>query len=289
MSFVSFNQTGSRIATDGPTENDDVSNDLTIWSFPGGKLLKRLPGRPEAVSPRWHYYATQNGVRSMANGALIVRATDYSVQAFSADERFVVQSNEKVGTRIVNLHRPAAVRKLGRHQAFSLAVDATSSRIAAGYWNSVGLWDAKTGALKIVLHGVGRYVDGVSFSPAGSVLAVATDLGEVQLWSLATNKRLRTISIGGGQVSIPAFSPDGRLLAVGVYGTGTVWLIEVRSGRIMDRQKVSDLGCGSAAFSPDGRYLITPSTGGLITWPHDNGGKTRVFKVTKAVARSGVE
>jgi WD40 repeat protein len=70
-----------------------------------------------------------------------------------------------------------------------------------------------------------------------------------------------------------------RLVAVGIYGTGTAWLIDVSSGKILDRQKVSDLGCGSVAFSPDGRYLITPSTGGLITWPYDVGGTIRVFKV----------
>lgn len=69
-------------------------------------------------------------------------------------------------------------------------------------------------------------------------------------------------------------------MAVGVYGTGTAWLIDVGSGKIIDRQKVSDIGCGSVAFSPDGRYLITPSTGGLIKWPYDNGGTIRVFSVS---------
>jgi len=48
---------------------------------------------------------------------------------------------------------------------------------------------------------------------------------------------------------------------------------------VLDHKKISDLGCGSVAFSPDGRYLITPSTGGLIKWPYDRGGTIRVFKV----------
>jgi hypothetical protein len=56
-------------------------------------------------------------------------------------------------------------------------------------------------------------------------------------------------------------------------------LIDVVKGKIIDQQKVSDIGCGSVAFSPDGRFLITPSTGGLIKWPYDKGGTIRIFRV----------
>lgn len=288
MSFVSFNRTGTKIATDGPTNDADVTEHLSIWSFLDGKLLRRLPGSPTAVSARWHYYATQHGVRSMTSGAVLIPVKSYVEQAFSPDESFVVQSNGELGTRIVNLRTPYSSNRLGTHAAFALAVDARNRRIAAGYWDSVGIWEVKTRSLKFILHGIGRYVRGISFSPNGKVLAVATDLGEVQLWDLIHRKRLHQISLPGGEVSIPAFSPNGRLVAVGVYGTGSVWLIDVQSGRLLDHQQVSDLGCGSAAFSPDGRHLITPSTGGLIRWPHDNGGKARVFTVKASLGPHSV-
>src|SRR5262249_50445006 len=88
-----------------------------------------------------------------------------------------------------------------------------------------------------------------------------------------------SVAIGGEQVSNPVFSPDGRLVAFGIYGTGAAWVVDVRSGKVVGKARVSDLGCGSVAFSPDGRYLITPSTGGLITWPHDRAGTIRVLEV----------
>jgi hypothetical protein len=50
MSFVSFNQDGTMVASDGPTAPDDVSGNLTLWSFPEGRLIKRLAVRPTAIS-----------------------------------------------------------------------------------------------------------------------------------------------------------------------------------------------------------------------------------------------
>ena len=114
-----------------------------------------------------------------------------------------------------------------------------------------------------------------------AITAAGTGRGALQIWDVSLRAKVASINIGFGVgVSQPAFSPDGRLVAFGVYGTGTVWLVDVSKGKIIDHQKVSDLGCGSVAFSPDGRFLITPSTGGLIKWPYHKGGTIRVFTVT---------
>jgi WD40 repeat protein len=160
-----------------------------------------------------------------------------------------------------------------------MAISPDGMTLATGHWNVVKLWNMNTGQRVAVLRGFGRYVVGLSFSKDGSLLATGTDFGELQIWDMGRRTKLRSLHIDGGVVSDPAFSPDGRLVAVGVYGTGTVWLIDVSTGKIVDHQKVSDLGCGSIAFSPDGRFLITPSTGGLITWPYDQGGTIRLFEV----------
>jgi WD40 repeat protein len=90
------------------------------------------------------------------------------------------------------------------------------------------------------------------------------------------------LNIGSLNVSNPAFSPDGKLVAAGTYGDGTVSLVDVQSGKILSQIQVSMFGYGSVVLSPDGQYLVTPSNGGELTnRKHDRGGTIRVFRVVE--------
>jgi WD40 repeat protein len=286
MSFVSFSQDGTMVASDGSTAPDDMSGNLTLWSFPEGRLIKHLPVRPTAVSSDWRYYASFHGVGEIETGKPLISLGDdvYAIHAFSPDSRYVAESPSGKGIkdsriRVVELASGKQVSAFGKYDAFSIAISPDGVTLASGHWNVVTLWNMLTGKRLAVLGRFGRYIKGLSFSKDGKLLAAGTDFGGLQIWDVGRRIRLQSVDIGGGDVSDPAFSPDGRLVAVGIYGTGTAWLIDVGSGKIIDHQKVSDLGCGSVAFSPDGRFLITPSTGGLIKWPYDRGGTTRVFRV----------
>jgi len=284
MSRVQFSRDGTMVASDGATSPTDVSNEISLWTFPEGRLVKRLPYAVWALSPNWKYAASKQGVVDVETGKVVLPTKPQAelVEAFSPDGRYVVESRltKRKGFKIVvfEISTGKQVSAFGRRQAFSLAVSPDGTTLAAGYWNVVTLWNMLTGERLSILEGLGRYVEAISFSKDGKLLAVGTDFGKVQVWDVENRTQLHSIDIEGSYPA-PAFNPDGKLLAVGTYGTGTVWLIDVASGKIIDHQKVSDMGCGSVAFSPDGQYLITPSTGGLIKWPYDRGGTIRVFKV----------
>jgi WD40 repeat protein len=287
MSFVSFSPDGTMVASDGATAPDDtMPKNLTLWSFPEGRLIKSLPGPPTAISDDWKYYATPNSVREIETGKPLISLGDKvdAVFAFSPDSRYVAESLPGIdidnsAIRVVDLATGKQVGAFGTHHPFSIAISPDGVTLASGYWDVVTLWNMSTGERIAVLRGFGRYVEALSFSRDGRLLAGDTDAAGLQIWEVSTQTRVQWLKIGGGDMS-PAFSPDGRLIALGIYGIGTVMLIDVGTGKILDQAKVSDMGCGSVAFSPDGRFLITPSTGGLIKWPYDTGGTIRVFEIS---------
>jgi WD40 repeat protein len=267
------------VASDGPASADEARGDLTEWTFPEGQLVRRLEGRPEALSPDWKFYASFEGVREAVSGRQV--GAQRARHAFSADSRQVVELGGPRGAaiRIIELDSGTLERAFGTYAPQAAAFSPDGTRLAAGYWDEVLLWSTQSGRRQAGLRGFGRYVVGLAFSRDGQVLVAGTDAGGVQAWDVRHRMRLWSVSIIGGEVSIPAVSPDGGLVAVGVYGTGTVWLINVATGQVIDHRLVSGIGCGSVAFSPDGRFLITPSTGGLVRWPYDRGGTIRVFRV----------
>lgn len=286
MSFVAFSPDGTMVAGDAAATPGDVSGQLTLWSFPDGRLIRQLNMQPGTLSPDWSYVAGHHSVLNAKTGEQVAALSGdvYGLHAFSPDSLHLAETLPcKAGAsciRVIELSSGKEVSAFDRHSPFSVAISPDGSTLAAGHWDIVSLWDVFTGRRLSVFHGFGGYVNGLSFSPDGKLLAAGADSGLLQIWDIANRKRLQSVQFEWhSYVSDPAFSPDGHLVAVGIYGSGTVWLIDVGTGKIRDQKKVSDLGCGSVAFSPDGQYLITPSTGGLIKWPYDWGGSIRVFKV----------
>lgn len=104
-------------------------------------------------------------------------------------------------------------------------------------------------------------VSAVAFSPNGDTLAAADFLGkEIALWHLDdprqpillndTNIRFRTL----------AFSPDGKLLAVGTAANGvTLWNV-TNGKKIATLGNADNSGVLSLAFSPDSGTLATGDT-----------------------------
>ena len=284
MSFVAFSPDGKQVASDNLSLPN--SHSLSIWSFPDGKVIRSLPIAPNVISDDWKYFVDERGVGEMESGKLLITPVSSGYRGFvlSRDNHLVAESSptkrRKPAIRIVELSTGRQVGAFGTNAVSGLAFSPDGETLATGYLDVVILRDVHTGERKSVLRGFGRYAGTLAFSPDGTILAAATDVGELQLWSMRDFTRLHSIEVEGYPSDLK-FSPDGKLVAVGTYGTGTAWLIDVTSGRIVDHQRVSDMGCGSVAFSPDGQFLITPSTGGLITWPYDRGGTIRVFRVER--------
>jgi WD40 repeat protein len=115
----------------------------------------------------------------------------------------------------------------------------------------VTVWDFSTGKVLAELD-TQSGTRGVSFSPDGTTVAVASRKGAVRLWGFATGTDRSLPMAGGGYVRHVAFSPDGHQLAAGTRsGEACVWDVTKAEKRLCVE------GNMGVSFSPDGRVLAT--------------------------------
>jgi WD40 repeat protein len=125
-----------------------------------------------------------------------------------------------------------------------------------------------------------HWVTDVAFAPDGHHIAFANNSfsRSVQLWDVENRVFAGQAWQGRtGTVNALAYSPDGRLLAVGSEELGvSVW--DVAGDRPLELERrepvdgFEDIGkVRDVAFSPDGRFLAVASSAGLALWEPESG------------------
>jgi Tol biopolymer transport system component len=131
--------------------------------------------------------------------------------------------------------------------------------------------DAAGGPETIVLTGlrvksaagfhIVAWQDGPSISPNGKQFAVVTDTGDgssdLEVYDLLTGKRQALLS-QGSNLADPAWSPDGRTIAVTSYTLGAPRILLVAAdGTRADPQKISAEGeYYRPSYSSDGAWIV---------------------------------
>jgi len=101
----------------------------------------------------------------------------------------------------------------------------------------------------------------------GRTMAIFTDSQTIEFLDVATGRHLSTTRISEPQgPTYPVFSADGRMLAIPT-DNGWINIVDSRTGALAYHWVVADGPVSSAAFTPDGRYLLTGSTDGkAVLW-----------------------
>ena len=149
----------------------------------------------------------------------------------------------------------------------AIAISPDGSLIAVSGHHEIVLWNA--GATEVVgrLLGDSPRLESLAFSPDGQLLAasggIPYEFGEVQIWSIADRKLLRSIKTSTDVLYGVSWSPDQRLVAVG-GADKLVRAFDVESGEEAMRCDNHIDWVFETAFTTDGSKLVSVSRDQLV-------------------------
>jgi WD40 repeat protein len=174
----------------------------------------------------------------------------YDVNSGNLDIEFKIEK----APRIFNTTKQTSLSPNGRYAL-------------SGCWNLAIIWDIATGKPIRVFEGSDGYAPGVYsavFSPNGRyVISGGTD-GTIRFWDILSGTEFKRITAHTGSrgVRYVSFSPNGKNILSSGATDGLIKLWDTSSGievkTFRSRSRSTFVGAPKdAAFSPDGKYIIT--------------------------------
>jgi WD40 repeat protein len=259
------------------------SMDVQFWGVTDGSLLQVLEGHSYGVAStavssdgRTVAFLTRSpcspgaAVRlwevSGASAPPLANSGDALSFAWSPGGKTVALGTWEFQVQLVQVPSGQVIRTLGplSAQVQSVAFSPQGDLVAASAMGEVDLWRVTDGTRLQTWHlPDGGWLDGVTFSPGGTLLAAqaANPLGTIWVWDVETGNTVLTLAEPETEYTDNlAFLPDGRALAVEKPGVIELW--SVPDGVLLDTLEVA-ADAGPFAFSPDGT-LLALSAGEVI-------------------------
>jgi WD40 repeat protein len=144
--------------------------------------------------------------------------------------------------------------------------------VTASFDKTARVWDAGTGAEISVLRGHQDHVNFAAFSPDGRRIVTTSDDRTARIWDAASGSRIVVVSaLDFGAMS---FSPDSsRIVTTSDDQAARVW--DAATGREISVMHGHTDTVHSAAFSPDGKRVVTAS--GFDSSDNDNDNTARIW------------
>jgi WD40 repeat protein len=121
------------------------------------------------------------------------------------------------------------------------------------------IWDVATARGRKEIRGPGTRIDGLALSPDGARVAVMGFDEQDQKHHLGVYDRASGQRLFAAEAGTPAYSPDGRWLAVRDADEKTILLLDAHTNATVARFRGHEKLVWSAAFSPDSRRLASCS------------------------------
>lgn len=142
----------------------------------------------------------------------------------------------------------------------SLDFSPDGTLLAVAGFHEVLLWKADGSELVARLIGMSERVQSIRFSPDGKLLAAAAgrpaQMGEVQIWEVATRKLALSVPVGFDTVYGVNWSPDGKRVSFGCPDN-TVRAIDAESGAPVLQQASHNDWVLDTVFTHKGDQLVS--------------------------------
>jgi len=240
---------GKVLAVGTGTSSTDrgASGAIRLLELPSGNLLTVLKGHKKTVrslvfTPDSKILASGSGDKTInlwevcTYKNIATLPSEGSLVAISPAGEYlaVVGSNQTIELRNLSTRKMVARLKGHKSKIQTFAFSPDGKTLASGSsWGdtTIRLWNVNTGENIATFHGIEDPVKSVTFSSNGQLIASAKLNGIVELWDVASGKRIDTKH--GGIAGSVAFSPDDKILAQvhGISDAGSgIYLWDVKRG-----------------------------------------------------------
>ena len=268
-SCAEFSEDGRLIATSG------YDGTIRLWSMPGGRLLSVLPGHRSAV----HNLAFSPNGQVLVSRAQDGEVREWSLAKLSSVETLRIHKGEVVrlelspdatrmatssmdGTVVLyDVPRRRVLRRIEAgpiERAHAIAFSNDGALLAVSLpGGAVGLYDAKSGAERLVLRGHSQQVKRVQFCDGDRKLLTVSDDGTAKVWGLGDGSELARYNPAEG-VAEAAIDRSGRYVALALKNF-TVQLHDLKAVSLVANWQVHRARIYAIEFSPDGKTIATTS------------------------------
>jgi WD40 repeat protein len=264
VTTVAFNPNGNQVASGG------IDGTVRLWNTTTGESIIVLKGYPDSFGSLAAYGITLKNL--MVNA--VAFSPDGSLLAVGggggSGPGWLELYDSTTGKRLNLLDPTCNFPCEGAPSVIGIAFSPDGALLASANQGGVWLWDV---AHRQKIHQlVGKNISmPVDFSSDGKILATGEGwgsysfflldiLGGVHFWDVKTGEMLDKLDVGEELIYSIAFSPDGKLLAVGHEQNVVLW-------DITTRQILTQIDSGDfpvISFSIDGSLLAIGDLDGVI-------------------------